>query len=294
VAGSSSTIYADMIGVAGTITKDDSATSNAMADAKLSKELKTAGGIVSLGRAIPGIGPIFGALGGALRAGSGAVASQGTAIPSPATVFVVALSDLTGMGATPYIKSLTDGLDGATDNILSDSGKLGTIAALTLNTDSGWQFPNQISPDELQTPLVDGAARSVWLDVIPQVYGIRQFSKGPSNNPGDYGILTSEGCDSLYAGANSATYGAYFTIGSDAKNYDLYVFAEDPKASFHDKIVSTPLAQLLTMTGTYDIGGSMQDGLNFPATLLYGYSNMTYSPFQVPGGAFTPRYCGGN
>jgi hypothetical protein len=203
------------------------------------------------------------------------------------------LSELTGT-ATPYITNLTDGLDGANNNILSDSAKLATIGALTLNTNSGWQFPNQISPDQLQTPLVDGAAGSLWLDAIPQVYGIRQFSNGPSNNPGDYGINTSERCDSLYAGANAATYGAYFTVGSDAKRYDLYVFAENPKASFHDKIVSTLLAQLLTTTGTYDIGDNTQDGLNFPSIVLYGYSNMTYSPFQVPGGVFTPVYCGGS
>lgn len=285
MASSDFTIYADMIGMAKTVSNDYSQASSASADTKLSQALNLTGSIVGLGSILPGIGPIMGVVGGALRVGSGAIALGGDSIPSPYAVFDDSLSNFT-TDATTYISNLTLGFDGAVDNILSDGGKLSTIGTLTLNSDSAWKFPTQISQDQLQTPLVDGAARSIWLDVIPQLFGIRQYLGASSNNPRDYGVnYTPDGynfsvCENQYQGVASASYGAYFSVDNNQR-YDLYVFAEGPQGSSgSDTTVSGTLASLLTTPGSSTINGNQQGNLNLPTMLLYGYSNMTYGPFQ--------------
>ncbi len=293
MAGANSNIFSEMTGMATAISGDYSGAGNANANARLSKVLNLAGGIVGIGSAIPVVGPIFGVVAGGLRVGSASI-SMGSTPPSPQAVFDTSLTNLSN-DYTTYAGDLATGYEGAMNNILLDSGKLSTISALTLDTNSTWNFPSQLSPNQLEEPLKDAAARALWLDIMPQLYGIRQYFNGPSNNPGNYGVyeVYYQTCYNLYYGADPASYAAYNSIGSNATQYDLYVFAEKPVASTHDEVVTKTLSDLLTTTGTSTIKDIQQNNLNFPPMLLYGYSNMSYSPFQAPNGspAKEVNYC---
>ena len=46
----------------------------------------------------------------------------------------------TSGGVSTYGNHLLSGFDGAVDNILTDGGKLAQVAALTSNSDSGWNL----------------------------------------------------------------------------------------------------------------------------------------------------------
>jgi hypothetical protein len=289
MASSTGTIFADMIGMAKTISDDYSKASSANANTKLGNVMNVIAGAAGMASAIPEIGPIFGAVNGALTIGSSAVALSNDP-PSPEAVFDDTLSNMTAH-ATTYTANLTAGFLGAADNILSDSGKLNIVGGLTSNVDSAWNFPNQLSPQQLHDPLVAGAAGSIWLDVLPQKFGVRQFLNGPSLNPGDYGYY-SESCWSDYSGINSATYGAFTTMGNN-KKYDLYVLGEGTKHESEgaDKVMSADLATLLTTSGQQTIGGATQNGLNLPAMLLLGYSNLNYTPFWNGTTSSNANYC---
>ncbi len=285
-----------MFSMAGTISNNYSLTSpTTKANTRLSGILNLTGGIVALGSVVPGFGQIFGVVGGALRVGAAAVAlsSNGSDIPSPAVAFDDSLSNI-AQQYTTYAGNLTAGFDKAVDNIQSDSGKLSTIGALTSDTDSAWNFPSQISADQLQGPLVDGAARSLWLDIVPQQFGIRYISGGYSSNAGDYGGYGYHGCVATYPKVNAAVYGSYLTIPnpypSQGPSWDVYVFADNPTPTSNDQAVSVTLAEQLTTAGVSSNGSN---NLNLPAMLLYGYSNMNYSVMPLPPdtGEGTAGYC---
>ena len=124
-------------------------------------------------------------LSGALWTGSAAMTPLGlttTTIPGPESPYDVLLSDIAG-DASKYGNNLLSAFDGAVDNILSDGSKLAQVAALTSNSDSGWNLPNQTSQDGLAASIKAGASRSLWMDVLPNLYGVRVGIAMTSDDP---------------------------------------------------------------------------------------------------------------
>ena len=135
------------------------------------------------------IATILGVMSGTFWTGSAAMTPLGVQtsnIPGAETPYDVQLSSVVN-DASQFVTNALDGFDAAVDNILSDGNKLARIATLTSNSDSGWSIANLANGDAIANLLGDGLRRSLWLDILPQNYGVRVGIAKDSANPATFG-----------------------------------------------------------------------------------------------------------
>lgn len=275
-------IFNGIVGMADIITKDQAQAGSQMVNSNLSADLNLAAGVFSIGSVIPGVGPLFGVISGALWTGS-AITGLDSSLPSPENAFDVTLSDLSAHAQT-YSDNLAAGFYGSVDTIFSDSAKLQVIGNLTANSDSGWKMSTLSDPSDFENTIERGAVTSLWLDVMPQLYGIRQFTNQPNDNPHTYGsrvaAIDGYGCSSVYAAFDSSTWRTFPNFAKP-QTFDAYIMAEGPKGSTNDTEVSPDLIRLFTGIGNVDVFNNTQIGLGMPGTVLFTSSNLTVSPGQL-------------
>jgi hypothetical protein len=297
--GSQADIFADAFGVANAIGQDQNNAAAQILNSNSSDILNLMAGVASLigpiaAPVLPEAGILFGVLSGAAWTGSAALTplSPGS-IPGPESSYDVTLATLIANAST-YSSNMLQGFDGAVDNILTDTNKLKTIGGLTSDSDSNWSLANFSNYDAISTAVSDGASRSLWLDVLKGLYGIRQNPGGDSGNPGTFGSETFIDrevpfCASVYSASESgvvpaASLVSYPTIGDPSK-IDTYFMAEGANPSqptyslsVKDVAASSELATLLTTNQPVSIAGTNQTGLNIPAMMLYTSSDLNFGP----------------
>ena len=292
-------IFTNIFATASDISADAANADSQTVDASGSNFTNMATGLVSIAGSIAGvefpeIGAFLGVMSTAASTGSAASASAPGSIPGPQSPYDVTLGELVN-GASTYVQNLMFGFNGAVDNIFSDPGKLATIDALTSDSDSAWNFANLSVSTALTNSIEAGAARSMWLDVMPGLYGVRQTTGNSQTNPDQLGSkLNNFGeCSSVYANVPSASFVKVANPAKPSLN-DLYMLAEGPTVNNNfttnvtDVAVSQDLSNLLMNAGSVTIGGSSQPGLNLGSALLLGNA----SPLTLSSFAFvSTQYC---
>jgi hypothetical protein len=291
----SQNIFGNMFAVAKDITDDVANTQSQTVNASGANIANLAAGVASIAAVIAGaaFGPagiFIGVLSGALWTGS-AAGSLDSTLPGPENAYDVTLSEVMA-NASKYSTNLQFSFGGAVDNIYSDSNKLETIGALTSNSDSSWNIPNNAASEALASAMTLGATRSMWLDVLPGLYGVRQTTGNTQTNPSQLGSIytnpqNGQGyCETVYNGTIPA---ASFVVNSNPANtqlHDLYMLAEGPTVVNNftseptkttDTVMSQDLSSLLTTAG----------GLNFGPFLLSDASPLTVSAF----GFYSTQWC---
>ena len=225
---------------------------------------------------------------GALWTGSAAASPLSGTLPGPESQYDVQLATLIA-DASKYSGNILNGFDGAVDNIFTDVAKLAQIAALTSNSDSNWNIANFSRSDGLSAAITTGEARALWLDVLPDLYGIRVELGADSSNPATFGSYNTSGqfisCQSVYATRASyptdpvpaASQTSFHSIGVGVTSkYDTVFLALGPKPNqpsldydLRDYPASSDLTTLLTGNHSLKIGGNQQAGLNFSPMILY-------------------------
>jgi hypothetical protein len=299
--GSTASMLADASDVASDIATDQSKAANAQVNSNPAAWMNFTAGISSVaGLLFPEEAAFMGGVSTMLRAGSAADVLFGSTqkIPGPATPYDMRLSDLESK-ASDFQSEMLAQFDGAVDNILTDAYKLNTVATLTSNSNSGWNFSSLVKGDAVFNGLTEGARRSLWQQVLPSVYGVRVALGMSSTNPANFGsevgdLDEKQYCDSVYRPENSGAVPsqaqiAYNHVGDGlTSTYDVYFLAEGKTASsgsgVHDYPISSALAQMLTTSASKTTTGLEEDGLNIPGLFLIGNSPMTYGPIAL----FTP------
>lgn len=291
LAGTNTHILADAVRVASDIGKDQDDAAQQTVNGNMSDMLNLLAGLTSavgpiLGAADSGGGVILGVMSGMLWTGSAAMTPlDGTTIPGPETSYDVLLSELIG-DADDYSTNLQDGFDATVDTILSDPGKLAQVGALTSNSDSGWSLANLVSPEVLSASIQSGARMSLWLDVLPNLYGVRTASAKDSDDPATYGswVFQSEQyktCEAVYTKSNSGgvpaeTMTQNYHIGDgESTKWDVSLIAEGKTVTYptdrsklKDPSMSQNLGTLLTTSQSVTMPSGNQVGLNIPRQLL--------------------------
>ena len=235
-------MLADAFSVATDIGDDQAAATTQTVSANGSDFMNLAAGVTTLAAVVVGTGApeaavFFGVMSGALWTGSAAMTPLGvttSTIPGPESPYDVLLSDLANDAST-YGNHLLAGFDGAVDNILTDGGKLSQVAALTSNSDSAWNLTDLPSADTLAASFADGARRSLWMDVLPPLYGVRVALGEKNNDPASFGSLVFNEqfsfCSSVYATNNNPVPAAAMSqdhhVGDGlATTWDVHFLAE--------------------------------------------------------------------
>lgn len=263
--------------------------------------LNMAASFAALGQPIAGlvsppVGAFFGVVAGAIRLGTSAYALDGGAIPNPETSYDLQLNDLIDSGSD-YTTIALAGFDASTDNILTDWGKLNTVGSLTANGDSGWNIPYLTELDGIQSSLIAGTARSMWMDVLPQLYGIRTFFDKPSDDPATYRYWNNgyapELCQSVYTSVPSNSMVAPSNI-ANSKQYDMFIMASGLKINnnYSFQVVDSPISKdlgnlLFTSNPVKGVTGGPQTGLGLPALEFYASGPLA----RVPGAQFSNGAC---
>jgi hypothetical protein len=298
---SQTNLFTNMFLVAKDVAADAANAQSQMVNVSGANMANLAAGITSIAAVIAGAafgpaGVFIGVLSGALWTGSAAAALD-SSIPGPENTYDVTLSDAAA-NASEYSTNLQNNFDGAVDNIFSDPNKLATIGGLTSNSDSSWNLPSKDATAALASTITLGATRSMWLDVLPGLYGVRQTLGNSQTNPNTLGSVHDKGsdqeCSSLYPNVPSASFAVYPNPASPQLN-DLYLLAEGPTVNnnftddVQDYAVSQDLSNLLMNAGSVSIGGGpSQPGLNLgQLSLLSNASPLTLSSF----GFFTKNWC---
>jgi hypothetical protein len=295
--GTNDTIFKDAFNIANAIGHDQNQAAQQLVNGNGANILNLLAGVTSLFGAIaapflPEVGVFLGVTSGALWSGSAGVSPLSGTLPGPESAYDIQLADIMNDAGT-YSSNLLSGYDSAVDNIFSDGTKLATVGGLTSNSDSNWSIKNLAQGDGLSTAFAAGVARSLWLDVIPGIYGIREnlaYSSGdPSTWGSTYYLDGNAVCQSVYSINGSGVVPAVSMISfpsiSASGNFDAFVMAEgaiknEPKypQDSSDVAISSSLATLLTTNQSVDVGGETQQGINLPPLLLYTDSNLQFGP----------------
>jgi hypothetical protein len=284
ILGTSGTgIFANMFGVASDISSDQAHADSFKVNGNFSNEANLAAGVLSIaavvgGAAVPPLGIVLGIMSGALWAGSAAGATEGGNIPGPENYFDVTLTQLASDDTT-YFNNLQYGFDGAVNNIFSDAKKLETVSGYTSDSDSGWDVA-ALRTEELNTLLVSGAARSLWMDVLPSLYAVRVIPQWTSPKPATFGSYTiiqdpangpMKKCLAVYGEVPNASILAY-SLGINSNFFAIDILGEGTriKHNFSNDVEETPISSdlaqfLMSPTSPY----SDQTALNIPPDILF-------------------------
>jgi hypothetical protein len=283
ITNSQTPLFTNMIGVAAAITADQDNAAQQNMNANLSDMLSMLGGVTGMLSVVPGVGPAFGVISGALTIGATVAASSGNNIPSGENSYDQTLGQVTNDAGT-YVTNLLRGFDNAVISIQTDANKLGSVGALTSDSNAHWSA-SLITADKLNADLVAAASRQVWLDVMPKLYGVRYFFNMQQSNPAKYGSWVYTGsytpatCESVYSDVDSAS---WFAFPSSVPNrWDTYILGESPKpGKGGDATVSGTISNILMQPGSWSttVNSITQNGLNLPQVILFSNSNMTYAP----------------
>jgi hypothetical protein len=300
--GSQSAILNAASTVANDIGQDEADATNTTVNANTANWMNFAAGLISVGGALasidnPATASMLGTLSGMFWSGSAASVPLGpTTNAGPNTPYDMLLSDLKNK-ATNYSSNLLKAFDGATDNILSDAGKLSVAGALTSGTGTGWTIDNVAAADNLANVVTAGAKAALWTDVLPQLYGVRQATQMAFNDPATFGsevyneFKGKNYCSSVYAPDASGTVPATSMIADHgigflpSLHWDVNIIAEGTTpqngAGVHDYAMSSNLSTLLTTSQTVTISSGPETGLNIPAMMLIKNGPWTYSPISL-------------
>jgi hypothetical protein len=296
LAGSQVNLFGKMFDVATDIATDAANAQSQMVNVSGANMANLMAGVSSIaavvtGAAVPPLGAFMGVVSGALWTGS-AAGSLDSTLPGPENTYDVTLSEVMADAST-YSTNLQNSFGGAVDNIFSDPNKLETIGALTSNSDSSWNLSNLVDSAGLRSTITLGVTRSVWLDVLPGLYGVRQTTGNSQTSPSQLGSIVDKSgngqCLTVYAGAIPSASWVVYSNPANTQLNDLYLLAEGPTVvnNFNgedtsDTPVSQDLSNLLMNAATLTIGGKSQPGLNLGSAFLLSDA----SPLTVSGFAF--------
>ena len=288
--------------VASNIAEDETKAANQTVNSNTANWMNFAAGILSVGAALasfdnPATASLLGGVSGMFWSGSAAsVPLTPTPNPGPNTPYDMLLSQLTTAAAN-YPTKLLSAYDGATDNILSDGSKINTAGYLASNSDSGWNLTNLASTDKLAAVVTAGAKASLWMQVLPQLYGLRVALSKDSKDPATFGSKVFDNysqkyyCASVYSASTSGTVPATsmvadYHIGDNATaKWDVNIIAENTTpqtgGNAHDYAMSSNLSTFLTTSQTVGMKSGDQVGLNIPAMMLIKNGPMTYATISL-------------
>ena len=203
--------------------------------------------------------------------------------PSDENTFDTTLGQLSN-NSDQYAISLAASYDTALDNIYSDWGKLSATGAKTANSDSGWQFNNELTSLLLGEKLAAGVRRSMYIQVLPQFYSLDTYTQAPVSNIDQLGMFYSQtNSDGEFVNSCTASYGssisgwgwAHYANPSVASTTDIYVMdgviTNQGTVNVTESLPTDTLLNTL-FTAPADNDQSVTGPLNIPYNLVFGAS----------------------
>ena len=260
-------------------------------------------GSAALGVDFPVAAAALGVTSGALSTGA-AMAPWATnnpaTPPSYENTFDTTLGELETSQET-FAENLVTSYDTALDNVYSDWGKLQATGAKTANSDSGWSFDSQLTPDKLGTQLAAGASRSTYLQVLPQFYRLDSYIAQPITSIDKLGTLyhyvVQEGqfhfdayaCTASYPAGSLASQGYIIYPSSEASGIDMFVIGGTINNQGTKNVTeSLPSQSLITTLFDAPADSSTANNLNFPMDLLFANAEVLNIPL-ARNGLLMPR-----
>lgn len=237
-------------------------------------------GAAALGPAeLPITGALTGVASGALWTGSAFdpfwPSSDTATPPSYENKFDTTLGTLSN-NSDQYAINLTASYDTALDAIYSDWGKLSATGAKTANSNSGWQFNNQLTSLLLGEKLAAGVRRSMYIQVLPQFYSQDTYTDQPITNIDKLGMFWTYTSDD-YSWINKCI--ASYPSSLTTQGYEIYA---------NPLFGST--TDIYVMGGTINNNGTEQVTESLPSPLLLntlfnpGDDESPTGPLNIPQG----------
>lgn len=233
---------------------------------------------------LPVVAVMTGVASGALWSGSALdpwwQGSDTSTPPSYENTFDTTLGNLSN-NSDQYAINLTASYDTALDTIYSDWGKLSATGAKTADSNSGWQFDNQLTSLLLGEQLAAGARRSMYIQVLPQFYSLDTYTHQPVSDLDKVGMFYSYYGGPVGDWQNSCNASYPSTVLSNPYQYrvnpsplgpgtDMYVMGGTINNQDTEN-VSESLPSDLLLSTLFSAGDSTPTGpLNIPKGLLYG------------------------
>lgn len=203
--------------------------------------------------------------------------------PSYENVFDTTLGNLSN-NSGQYAISLTASYGAALDNIYSDWGKLSATGVKTADSNSGWQFNNELSSLLLGENLAAGVRRSMYLQLLPQFYSQDTYTQQPVSNIDTLGMFYtaptrndqwSNSCTASYPSSISGWGWAHYANPSSAGTTDIYamggVINNQGTKNVTESLPADTLLNTL-FTAPSDGDQSVTGPLNIPYDLVFGTS----------------------